>query len=199
MKKLMLFCSMVGMVCMSQANSFAWNFYAQESRTTGASNKDSFVGMDVYIVLASQHADSYASLTELQNAASLNGTATGYSATISQPSNKKTNTGDQVFYAASGVGTGSQSFYYVVFDSANNRYWQSAVQSANTWNPDATPPEQAVAGNDFVDYATLETLATSSNWSTMSGGSGGTDVPEPTSGLLLVLGGAMLALRRRRA
>ncbi len=28
---------------------------------------------------------------------------------------------------------------------------------------------------------------------------GSTDVPEPTSGLLLVLGGAMLALRRRRA
>ena len=32
------------------------------------------------------------------------------------------------------------------------------------------------------------------------GGSGGSeDVPEPTSGLLLALGGAMLALRRRRA
>ena len=30
-------------------------------------------------------------------------------------------------------------------------------------------------------------------------GGGGADVPEPTSGLLLVLGGAMLALRRRRA
>jgi hypothetical protein len=28
---------------------------------------------------------------------------------------------------------------------------------------------------------------------------GSTDVPEPTSGLLLLLGGAMLALRRRRA
>ena len=32
-----------------------------------------------------------------------------------------------------------------------------------------------------------------------SGGGGSSDVPEPTSGLLLVLGGAMLALRRRRA
>ncbi|MBR4652032.1 MAG: PEP-CTERM sorting domain-containing protein [Kiritimatiellae bacterium] len=31
-----------------------------------------------------------------------------------------------------------------------------------------------------------------------AGWSGGSNVPEPTSGLLLVLGGAMLALRRRR-
>ena len=34
-------------------------------------------------------------------------------------------------------------------------------------------------------------------WTAISGGGG--DIPEPTSGLLLVLGGAMLALRRRRA
>ena len=43
-----------------------------------------------------------------------------------------------------------------------------------------------------------DTYGAFSPTSAWSGGSGGGDVPEPTSGLLLVLGGAMLALRRRR-
>ena len=37
-----------------------------------------------------------------------------------------------------------------------------------------------------------------SGWSTISSGSGPEPIPEPTSGLLLVVGGALLALRRRR-
>lgn len=37
-----------------------------------------------------------------------------------------------------------------------------------------------------------------SGWSTISSGSGPEPIPEPTSGLLLIVGGALLALRRRR-
>lgn len=37
-----------------------------------------------------------------------------------------------------------------------------------------------------------------STWSTISSGSGPEPIPEPTSGLLLLVGGALLALRRRR-
>lgn len=45
-----------------------------------------------------------------------------------------------------------------------------------------------------ISFGDLDATATLANWTKISG-----DVPEPTSGLLLVLGGAMLALRRRRA
>ena len=38
-----------------------------------------------------------------------------------------------------------------------------------------------------------------SNWSKIGGGAGPTPIPEPTSGLLMLLGVAGLALRRRRA
>lgn len=41
------------------------------------------------------------------------------------------------------------------------------------------------------------TIATAGTKGTMSAGGGG-DVPEPTSGLLLLVGGAMLALRRKQ-
>ena len=42
------------------------------------------------------------------------------------------------------------------------------------------------------------TIATAGTKGTMSAAGGGGDVPEPTSGLLLLVGGAMLALRRKQ-
>ena len=53
------------------------------------------------------------------------------------------------------------------------------------------------AQSAMLPNLTLDTTDLASAGWTKTGG--GTDVPEPTSGLLLVLGGAMLALRRRRA
>ena len=50
------------------------------------------------------------------------------------------------------------------------------------------------AQSDMLPNVTLDITDMASQGWTKSGG-----VPEPTSGLLLVLGGAMLALRRRRA
>ena len=44
---------------------------------------------------------------------------------------------------------------------------------------------------------TAETAFGASDWKSMTAGGGG-DVPEPTSGLLLLVGGAMLALRRSK-
>jgi len=61
-----------------------------------------------------------------------------------------------------------------------------------------TPPDPAPDG-----YATLASFGNSGTITAKAlppdPGPGGGGVPEPTSGLLLALGGAMLALRRRRA
>ena len=48
----------------------------------------------------------------------------------------------------------------------------------------------------FVGGNQSTALADASNWKSYGGGGG--DVPEPTSGLLLLIGGAMLALRRKQ-
>ena len=45
---------------------------------------------------------------------------------------------------------------------------------------------------------TAETAFQASDWQTMEAGSGG-GTPEPTSGLLLLIGGSLLALRRKHA
>ena len=44
-----------------------------------------------------------------------------------------------------------------------------------------------------ISFGDLDNTATLANWTKISG-----DIPEPTSGLLLLVGGAMLALRRKR-
>ena len=52
------------------------------------------------------------------------------------------------------------------------------------------------ANNVSVSFGTQKT-ASQAPWSGSIGGGGG-DVPEPTSGLLLLIGGAMMALRRKQ-
>ena len=68
-----------------------------------------------------------------------------------------------------------------------------------TWNQTLTGNDPAAPTPTKTTYTTAEM----NGFKTAAGGyksfGGGGGVPEPTSGLLLALGGAMLALRRRRA
>ena len=83
----------------------------------------------------------------------------------------------------------------------------SAVDGGDGYNYDYTSAIITASLEGDVTTATMggTTIAINppTSW-TVSGitktaqGGGGGDIPEPTSGLLLVLGGAMLALRRRR-
>lgn len=85
----------------------------------------------------------------------------------------------------------SGDYYYVLVDTADPDAWQySATAKAMT---SRTPQEGAVAANyntpSYTDWS-------AQSWSKVGGGG---DVPEPTSGLLLLLGVAGLALRRKQA
>ena len=86
--------------------------------------------------------------------------------------------------------------YMVLFnsdDTATATYaYVTGVQSGST---------TALGGGGQINFDIEDDTASFSNWTVNLAGSGGGGtggVPEPTSGLLLVLGGAMLALRRRR-
>ena len=210
MKKLMIMLGAIVVAGVVNANAFAWTFYTQTAKTTLASWNDDAKNMTAYIVLDGYALNSYDSVAQLAAAASMGdtanstlGSATGYSAAFTQP-NTRQNYAVGTFYNSTGVAASgsSQDFYYVLVDQASEKYWVSGKMSATTYNPDASPAEQAVAGNTYNDIATLNeavnVYSTGANWKSFSS-SGGGDVPEPTSGLLLVLGGAMLALRRRRA
>ena len=89
--------------------------------------------------------------------------------------------------ATGNVAAGSQDFYVIVFNAAN-------VDDATSFY--VSTKASAVVDASLDTPITFSSQATNSknvaNWTAMS-------VPEPTSGLLLLLGMAGLALKRKRA
>ena len=77
----------------------------------------------------------------------------------------------------------SVDFYYVIVKSDESGYWTSGKQTALVAKGTATPTPS--------ENYTLSTIT--------AGQMTSFDVPEPTSGLLLLVGLGALALRRRRA
>ncbi len=93
---------------------------------------------------------------------------------------------------ASGTATSAESsMFFVVFDTTANTYAMTAAQDVS--GSMYTPP-QSMPGTFNVTATQFTTSGTIG-----SGGGGGGGTPEPTSGMLLLVGSAMLALRRRRA
>ena len=83
--------------------------------------------------------------------------------------------------------TRGEDAYYLVSSTFSGKYAY-----------DETDPE-AVVTKISGTKANVWDSSSSSGWQkAVASGGGSSDIPEPTSGLLLVLGGAMLALRRRR-
>lgn len=93
-----------------------------------------------------------------------------------------------------GLSSGSMTAYMVLFDSDLNAIYFSEQLTK-------TVPDTGSAKYGFSNDSSIKAIAANmSAFSTSKGGWVGTAaVPEPTSGLLMLLGMAGLALRRRRA
>lgn len=86
--------------------------------------------------------------------------------------------------------SGSKSFYALLFNN-------SSIDAASDYLVVGSFNVN-VPGSGAADLSMDVTGRTSSGWSSISGGSSTDPAPEPTSGLLLLVGGAMLALRRKQ-
>ena len=179
------------------AASVDWNY-----EITGAAGGSAteFTGYTAYLVDATY----YSGLSEV-TAASITGTNpdTGknnyiQSAALTQTgsSGKGTNkkyvfsTGAQEYSDASLAEGTTYNYYLVLVDAAGENYY---AQSYSYTARDGTATPTADAFTAAVSGATV-----SSGMTAFSTGGGGGDIPEPTSGLLLLVGGAMLALRRKQ-
>ena len=173
MKKLMIAAAIVCAAAVSQAASMSWKVLTDAT------------GETVYICSTGS---GFASLADI--IAAEYGTAGNTGTTTTSGRAPATWTG------AEGVATGislddvgMQTFYAVVVDSSGKGYY--AIAGSGEVYTTSSSPEVGL-----VDMAA--TIA-GGNYTPWAGGPGPEPVPEPTSAMLLLLGVAGLALRRKQA
>ena len=183
MKKLVVFVVSAMFAAITQAASVGWGL-------AGANN---YAG-DAYqfFVIGQNGASSIATITALLDAGTDTSSYAFGSGKVA--SNGSSNVG----FATSGkeLSAGTYETFFVVFDSdslvsgsANYAVVSGAATLTKTIGAN-TASVTFAAGNQST-Y-----LNNSSNWKSFGPASGG--VPEPTSGLLLLVGAGMLALRRKQ-
>lgn len=189
MKKLVVLATAVALGLSASAASMDWNMTVASTAKGYQTMFFDYTDLATVQGILDAGGDStYTSLAgyALQNASGAKAFATG---------SKSTSLSAQNF---DGIAKGTEIFA-VVFDTkatsaivSEMTYGMSGKFSTTSsiYDVNADPPEASPGAFTF-------NLASGLTSGTIGGGA--TDVPEPTSGLLLVLGGAMLALRRRRA
>lgn len=179
MKKMIMAAVIVCAVAFSQAASVAW---------TGA-GMTNYAGDQYYLFIVGQNGvESTATITALLDAGSdVSSYAFG--------SGKVAANGSANGNATGTIGAGTYTSFMVLLDGATaddaSNYVLIAGGAKQTVDVGAS-----TAKATFAAMNVSEIVNNTANWKSYGGGGG--DVPEPTSGLLLLIGGAMLALRRKQ-
>lgn len=170
MKRMLIVLCAVALAACAQAASVNW-------KVTGTMAES---GYTAYLIVGDAVTDTWGSVADI--AAAAIGTANFESVGRGK-------------YVANGTTTDASltkdgSFYYVIVSGDGSKYAVSGLYSGSAYVYDsaAEPPESAPSTPPTF-------AANSANYASFGGG----DVPEPTSGLLLLIGAAGLALRRRAA
>ena len=196
MKKLVMFGAAVALAMSMQAGSFIWGLQGGCDDPLGTSG-GWYEGATAFLYLGSvTFADgkwntSGATLLASSGYDSVGGLGYGEldSTAATFPANDAVqSTGGQAYtlILLDGTGVGSLASY-----TGEGKY--AYIESGTSVG------EYRMVGTDVEYYSTMisdtwvDNIANGGPWTELKGG-----VPEPTSGLLLLLGGAMLALRRKR-
>lgn len=181
--KTIMFAMAVGLIAIGvQANSVKWSV----TSTANSANYATSADLADYTAYLIQAGDWTGKAADLKNAtastewvtAKDTGTARQYKTATPVTSETTLDTGDYNFYVVLSDGT---------------HYWASEAKVGTVYELGSTDPNNktvgiALSGADAIKAASIQTHT--------DAGTGG--VPEPTSGLLLLVGGAMLALRRKQ-
>ena len=174
MKKLVLLAS-IAVATLSQAASVSWASGAGIKGPSDAYMDAGAIKMYVF-EFASQAAYDAADIASLDvTKATLNGATTKSSAAIKLTDSTTYGANDTIYSAVVFTATDGGKDYYM------GAKFTDTVDGLES----------------DVNFTSLKTKVGS--WTMRSSGGGGTDIPEPTSALLLLVGGSMLALRRKRA
>ena len=188
MKKLIIAAFAVAFAAATQAASVNWGS-AVASPDDLSGNTPASEGMVAYLIYSSSALDSIAT--------SLSGTGIGATANngatvVSTYTLTAANVNDAwTFQSEYIVGNVNGYYQMLVVDEANNKF-AAVDQTFNVIGvSDTTPPGEVLYNMDFG--LGFDEFAGETGWT------GIVAVPKPTSGLLMLVGLAGLALRRRRA
>ncbi len=180
MKKVIVFAAGLLLAAVTQGASVGWTL-------AGANN---YAGDKyMFFVVGQNGADSIATISALLDAGeSLDGYAFG-SGTVAANGSAITTFGT----SGKSLGEGTYESFYVIFDSASptageSKYALVSGGANQTKTFTATAASVTFAAGNQSSY-----LNDAANWKPYG------SIPEPTSGLLMLVGLAGLALRRRRA
>ena len=185
MKKLLMFAAAAAVAVASQAAQFEWGL---KQVREGWDNADNKATGTAYLFLVGANGATEAAVSSAISGAkdaSALGTTLGGMAIDTQ------SVADGLVAATSPDGIAAtapaQLFFAIISD--DGYAYQGGVQTVTTIE---------TLGPTSVDFGTQKTASSAASaWSNVGGGGSG-GVPEPTSGLLLLVGGAVLALRRKQ-
>ncbi len=192
MKKLMMIVSSMAVACSVQAASMVWGFSSSDIMdSTGQYMGDAVQGV-AYLYLGTVTSDGKSFDTSSATYVAQSGQNGDYTFGAMDPVDS-----DKVSSTAAG-----QAYSLILVEDngkALDSYDGNYILVSGTSTQGADPMTSATWA-----IFTNPTAYGASDWSTMTAGGGGGGgggqggIPEPTSGLLLLVGGAMLALRRKQ-
>ena len=188
MKKLMMIVSSLAVACSVQAASMVWGFSNAEIQdSTGQYLGDAVQGI-AYLYLGTVTSDGKAFDVSSATFVTQGGQNADYTFGALDPVDN-----DKITSTAAGQA------YSLILVEDNGKdigsYEGNYILATGTSQAGKDP----MSGATWAIF-TNPTAYGASDWSTMTAGGGGGQggIPEPTSGLLLLVGGAMLALRRKQ-
>ena len=179
MKKLMIVLAAIALAGASQAAMIDWSI----SKNATKNYAGTATAMDVYLLSASQ----WSAIESQVATKGVDALTSGTYLKKEQSSTSAAVASDKITVPGYNAGD-SVTFYGVIFDSNGGKdYYKVATVTQNVYDPaDAYYSTEKTASFTAIKF-------NGASWTEV------TSVPEPTSGLLMLVGLGALALRRRRA
>ena len=195
MKKLMIVLAALAVGVVANAATLAWGGYVANENDGDSTAQEGTV-FNLIFLGSNDFSGDIAGLTYDTSTGLLGtGTGSGFTAKAGQEL-VKSHTLDateaaawaftDTFERADSAGGVNGNYLMVMFDATTPEYFWAGQYNVSGIS-DLTTAGSIVDETWAIGYGTINSVTTSAT------------IPEPTSGLLLLVGGAMLALRRRRA